>query len=350
MDGLPLDTATLAGLFASSILYGIFIVLLVASLYILLFRRKTKRPNYILIAAAAAMFLVNTTVIAISFARVDDAFILLRDEPGGPIADLELLAQWKEVTRTALTCSYFVLADAILIYRCWVVWNNNLWVIVFPSMLFVASATVDIFMVVTMANLHSGDSIFVTALHDWITAVISLTLAQNVIVTSLIVFRIWNINMNSAAAAAGSLRPVVAIILESGVIYCASLFIFLMTYVAGSNSQYIMVDCINPMIGITFTLLIVRVGLGLNISEPSSHFRSHIRSHTSPSQPISIAVSRHYHTDADGSGDAGATDPDSEWELDNVEDGKLGVERQSTRSSNRASRTSFRLAEVGNAV
>ncbi|KZT60431.1 hypothetical protein CALCODRAFT_429348 [Calocera cornea HHB12733] len=243
-DPLPLDTATLAGLFASSILYGVFIVLLVASLYVLLYKRKTRKANYILISAAVAMFLVNTTVLAISFARVDDAFILLRNEPGGPIADLQLLAQWKEVTRTALTCSYFVIADAILIYRCWIVWGNNIWIVVLPIMLFIASATVDIFMVVTMANLHSGDSIFATALHDWIAAVISLTLAQNIIVTSLIVFRIWKVNMTTTSSAGGTLGPIVSIICESGAIYAASLFIFLMTYVSGSNSQYILVDCV----------------------------------------------------------------------------------------------------------
>jgi len=343
-DGLALDTATLAGLFASSILYGIFVVLLIASLYILLFRRKTKNPNFILIAAAMSMFLVNTTVLGISFARVDDAFIILRNEPGGPIADLTLLSQWKEVTRTALTCSYFVLADAVLIYRCWIVWGKNIWIVVFPMVLFLASATVDVFMVVTMATLDAGDSIFVTALGDWITAVISLTLAQNIIVTSLIVFRIWKINMSTASSAAGSLRPIVSIILESGVIYCASLFIFLMTYVAGSNSQYIMVDCINPMIGITFTLLIVRVGLGLTGSEASSNYRSNIRSHLTPIAPISINVSRHYQTD--GGGDGQQTE-DSEWELDNV-DGKLSP-REDTKM-HRASRTSFRLEEVGNAV
>ncbi|EJU05426.1 hypothetical protein DACRYDRAFT_113551 [Dacryopinax primogenitus] len=329
-DSLPLDTATLAGLFSSSILYGIFVVLLIAALYILLYKRKTREPNYILIVAALAMFLVNTTVLGISFSRTDDAFITLRDAPGGPLADLQDLAQWKEVTRTALTCTYFMLADAVLIYRCYIVWGNNLWVIILPMILFIASATVDIFMVVTMANLHSGDSIFVTALHDWIEAVISLTLAQN-----------------TAPSAAGSLRPVMSIILESGVMYAASLFIFLMTYVSGSNSQYILVDCINPMIGITFTLLIVRIGLGIN-HEPSSHFRSH-RSQNTQIQPISIAVSRHYHTDAPGGVLGAEGTEDSEWEMENV-DGKLGAEEIGKSPSARVSRTSFRLDVVGSAV
>ncbi|KZO89934.1 hypothetical protein CALVIDRAFT_433302 [Calocera viscosa TUFC12733] len=341
-DSLPLDTATLAGLFTSSILYGIFVVLFIAALYILLYKRKTKQPNYILISAAITMFLVNTTVLAISFARVDDAFIILRNAPGGPIADLELLAQWKEVTRTALTCSYFCLADAVLIYRCWIVWSKNFWIVLFPIILFIASATVDIFMVVAMANLNSGDSIFATALHDWIEAVISLTLAQNIIVTLLIVFRIWKVNMSTALSAAGSLRPVMSIILESGVIYAASLFIFLMTYVSGSNSQYILVDAINPMIGITFSLLIVRVGLGVH-GESSSHFRSQGRSHPTPMQPISIAVNRHFQTDA--SGDPLERD-DSEFELDNV-DGKLSAASADTKSARES--TSFRL-DVAHAV
>jgi len=329
-DSLPLDTATLAGLFASSILYGIFLVLLIGSLYILLYKRKTKQPNYVLILAAVIMFLLNTTVLAISFSRADDAFILDRDEPGGPIADLELLAQWKEVSRTALTCTYFVLADAILIYRCWIVWAKNAWIVVLPLILFLGSATVDIFMVVTMAGLHDGASIFVISLHNWITAVISLTLAQNIIVTSLIVFRIWRVNMSTAASAAGSLRPVMSIILESGVLYVASLFIFLMTYLAGSNSQYIMVDCINPMIGITFSLLIVRVGLGLpSAHDQTSYFRSQ---QTHQLRPMSIAVSRHFHSDGLN---------DSMYELE-----KVGEDAKSSRHLSR----SLRAEDIGQAV
>ena len=62
----------------------------------------------------------------------------------------------------------------------------------------------------------------------------------------------------------GSVFPAAMIIIESGSIYSACLIILLSLYLSGSFAQYILLDAVTQMIGIVFSLIIVRVGLGLS--------------------------------------------------------------------------------------
>ncbi|KZO89950.1 hypothetical protein CALVIDRAFT_569503 [Calocera viscosa TUFC12733] len=286
-DSLPLDIATLAGLFSGSILYGIFVVLFILCLHTLLYRRNTLRANYVLITGVVTMFLLNTVVLALSFSRCLDAFIIMRDDEGGPVAYLQNLASWKEVARTAITLCYAVLADVILIYRCWVVWGRRLIIIAIPLVILAAGICMDILMVVTIASLSSGAGIFFNALQGRITAALSIILLQNIIVTSLIVYRIWRVSKSTVGAAVGDLWPIISIIVESGAVFVATIFIFLMTYVTSSNSQYVLLESINPMIGITFSLLTIRVSHSSTKSASPSQ-ASRTRSQSQTSAPIRL--------------------------------------------------------------
>ncbi|KZT60443.1 hypothetical protein CALCODRAFT_506885 [Calocera cornea HHB12733] len=287
-DPLPLDVATLAGLFCSALLY----VLLVIAFYVLIHKRKTHRPNYVLIAGACGMVIFSTLTLAFTYARAQKGFITLRDADGGPVAYFGAMSSTEEVLRTAFICAYLVLADAILIYRCWVVWSENYWIVAFPFLLWIGSIVVDSIMIATMARMDSTISIFVINLGKWITAVLSFTLAQNIIVTALIVYRIWVVNTSTGRSSTSTLRPIIAVLLESGCLYVTTLFVFLVTYLASSNAQFIMVDILNPMIGIAFTILIVRVGMGVTRSQmESTYYRSQVNG-SHPMAPIAISVNR----------------------------------------------------------
>ncbi|KZO97936.1 hypothetical protein CALVIDRAFT_466438, partial [Calocera viscosa TUFC12733] len=250
---LSVSTAALVGLFTSSILYGIYLVLFVGCLYVLLKKWGMAPPNHILVSASIAMFVINTTIVALSFSRVQDAFLL---DPSNALN----LAEWKELTRTMLTCVYMILADSLLIYRCWIVWKRQLWVIAAPITLLIACSGMIIMLLRAMAlSTESAEGIFAPSIAPWITAVLVLTLVQNLLVTCLIVYRILKVNSSVSGSGGRTLRPIIAMILESGALYVVTLFIWLMTYVAHSFSEYILVDCINPAIGITYFLLIIRV-------------------------------------------------------------------------------------------
>jgi len=258
---LQVDTATLLGLFASSILYGSFTVLLAACLYVLLYQRRTGQPNYLLVVTGVTMLLVNTAILALSFSRVMDAFIYFRDAPGGPSEYLGILSAWKEVARTSLLSVYIFVADTTMIYRCWIVWSRSYRIIAVPLVIHVACTVVGFTVAGNMAHLPVDANIFDPAVKIWIVAGFTLSLALTVIVTSLIIYKIWSVTTRASHGSFGALWSTVIIVVESGMLYVLTICIYLITYSCNSNSQYIMIDILNPMIGITFCLLVVRVAM-----------------------------------------------------------------------------------------
>ena len=61
----------------------------------------------------------------------------------------------------------------------------------------------------------------------------------------LITYRIWSIDRKVNTRADGSsLRPVIAIVVESGALAAITSMTTLITYLAGSNAQYICLDAV----------------------------------------------------------------------------------------------------------
>ncbi|KZT50267.1 hypothetical protein CALCODRAFT_197982 [Calocera cornea HHB12733] len=91
----------------------------------------------------------------------------------------------------------------------------------------------------------------------------SLTLAQNTLATLLIAFRLWRVDRKSSLYKNGSLMPLVWVIVESGALYSTLWVIELTEAILVQPGLVLVSQLVTPVIGIAFSLLIVRVGLGL---------------------------------------------------------------------------------------
>ncbi|OBZ74846.1 hypothetical protein A0H81_05108 [Grifola frondosa] len=60
---------------------------------------------------------------------------------------------------------------------------------------------------------------------------------------------------------------VIETLIQSAAIYSAALICLLATYAANSNAQDICLETMQPLIGVVFTLIIIRVGLGYNLTD-----------------------------------------------------------------------------------
>ncbi|EJU05428.1 hypothetical protein DACRYDRAFT_19931 [Dacryopinax primogenitus] len=114
---------------------------------------------------------------------------------------------------------------------------------------------------ISLANLSEGESIFDPAVKPWIVSSLAISVGQNVIVTSLIVYKILSVNRRATGKSHGTLGKTAQMLVESGALYVVTVFVYLMTYVANNNAQFFMIDILNPVIGITFSLLVVRVAI-----------------------------------------------------------------------------------------
>ncbi|EJT96574.1 hypothetical protein DACRYDRAFT_25603 [Dacryopinax primogenitus] len=258
---LPLEVAILVSVICQAIVYGMFLVLFGATCYVLTQKKKTTTTNVAFLATACTMFVFITINFAVSWSRIMDALF----HEANPTAYLGDLTQWKEVFRTGVYIALTAVADSLFIYRLYMVWSRNIWICILPMLLLAGSLTSGIGIEVAIASLK-GSGLFASGIAAWATSFFSISLAQNVLTTLLIVWRIWRVNLGAGHLGSNSLWPVIAVILESGALYSANLLCLLATYASGSFAQYICLDILVPNIGCTFCLIIVRVGLGLSKS------------------------------------------------------------------------------------
>ncbi|KAF8208012.1 hypothetical protein K438DRAFT_1754758 [Mycena galopus ATCC 62051] len=256
-DGI--QTATLVSLFVESVLYGLFILLFVLSMSILLGKRKqVMRINKPMVSASIIMFILSTVHLGVDLRRAMDTFLHSKS-----------LAAVNTASYILKSTAYYlqtITGDGFMLFRVYLVWNADNRVCLPIFVCFIASIAMGIVTIHEFAKVSSSDPVFVKP-HNWIVSFFSLTLFTNFSCTLLIAGRIWWIDRQAGNAAeiisGRKLGPTIIILIESGAIYSACLIILLSLYISGSYAQYIALDGVVQVVGVVFSLIIVRVGLGL---------------------------------------------------------------------------------------
>ncbi|EPQ58590.1 hypothetical protein GLOTRDRAFT_127087 [Gloeophyllum trabeum ATCC 11539] len=264
MDGIGLDAAQLVAIFLESMFFGMFFILYCIVLWILSHKRTSRRANIVMMSTVTTMFVLAIVHLAIDLSRIMDAFIGQKNVQDGALLYYANLSNPKQVAKTVVYATQTIIGDSFVVYRTWVVWNRNLWVIIFPALCIVGNAVTGYGVSYELAQVVPGADIFLSTLQPWITSFFSLTFCTNVICTALIAGRLWWRERSIGHAAQMSFLPVVAVVVESGAIYSAALISLLVVYLSGSNGQYPALDLVNPLIGVTFSLILVRIGLGIS--------------------------------------------------------------------------------------
>jgi len=266
-SSIGIDTVTLVSIFVESILYGIFVVLFIASTFILLrkFRSANNTVNKPMLTASFTMFTLATVHVGVDLRRMLDAFLHSSDH-GGPVAVLGRVDVPIYVLKSTAYAMQTLVGDAFILYRLHLVWSGDRRV-VFPILIcFIASIGVGIGALQAFARASSDAPVFIIHLQRWIVSFFSLTLATNFSSTILIAIRIWWMHgrTKDLVRAGRSVLPAMVVIIESGSIYSVCLVILLSLYLSGSFSQYIVLDAVTQVIGVVFSLVIVRVALGVS--------------------------------------------------------------------------------------
>jgi len=229
----------MACLWLGTFFYGIYLVLFCICLHILLHRPRNT-SNYILLATAIALFTLST-VQAILNLVLGSWEILNYDNV--PIDSVSLADDMIFVANN-------LIADALVIYRCYVIWNRNIFVII-PGVA----------------------GLIITSVFGWdiqlpLPPFFALTLATNVVITCLTAGRIWWISRPSRMQGKTDIQKrsmsALSIIIESGMIYSAFVVVLLIVE-QYDNLDEIVVEMLRQVVGIVPTLIIVRVGLQVSL-------------------------------------------------------------------------------------
>ncbi|KAI0027984.1 hypothetical protein K488DRAFT_35307, partial [Vararia minispora EC-137] len=271
---IPVDEAQIVALFVESVLYGVFLVTFGMTVRTLLFSRgdsstvRSGGQHYFFVVVAFAFFVVATFDEAMVLRHVLDAFIYYKG-PGGPNGEFSMISYWVNVMKTVDYCIMTSIGDAVLIYRCFIVWSKNWFIIVGLGILWVAFLVVAVIEWYIEFTMHSNALLSASNLRPFVHAVQSITLCINVIATSLIVYKIYQVQKTNTSVsihgggASSGLKRAMRIIIESGALYTASVIAFFAVYLASSNAQYVAADAVS--FGISFNLIIIRVARGRTI-------------------------------------------------------------------------------------
>ncbi|KAJ7483607.1 hypothetical protein FB451DRAFT_1235113 [Mycena latifolia] len=173
----------------------------------------------------------------------------------------------------ALVASFlsFLLADVIMVWRCWIVWGRSWIVIVFPILAAVAGtvcAGLGLAGQIAVASIQNSSSATRLApLVQFSTPFLSLSLVVTLYTTGLIAWRILHVQRHAKKheinhEVRSDFSPVLEIVVESSALYAASLFVFVVLLAMKSENQNYPQNIHAQIAGIAPTLLILRVSAG----------------------------------------------------------------------------------------
>jgi len=292
--GISLTESRILALFFTDIFLGIHLVTLALSLWIQLYKNPARgmRTNWLLVAATVVMGIIGVVDAAL------DAVLNVHVWTGG---DLELFtdrASWINIIKNFDQFVQPLIGDAILIYRCWMVFERGWLAISLPILLWIATFVTSMMFMVLAAMTNSSSGVNATSLTPWVASAFSLTVILNIITTSLITIRIWNVSRYIRPHIVGQSKVawMIRVIIESGLLYTLTAIIMLATSVAKTNADYIPGDVLVQMTGIAFNLIIIRFDHNLadkNMLQPHINARPVPLSRLNPaSSGIDFQISR----------------------------------------------------------
>ncbi|KAF9067591.1 hypothetical protein BDP27DRAFT_1534933 [Rhodocollybia butyracea] len=265
------DESKLVSIFIQTLLYGAYTVVFGLTIWILIWRRPPGRKiNQLMLWSSLIMFCLATMHIGVNYARVFKAFIIFRNAKGGPAVFFNTLSNFTQVFGSAIYVAQTLVGDSVILIRCYIVWGNRWTVVALPFLLLVGSTTAGIGLLNTFAHIGVAE-IFTPQLSPWIVSFFSLTLATNSICTALVAYRIWDINRLVINFYNHSWSPAIVLVIESGAIYSATLLSLLILYKIESWFQYVLLDAISPIVGLVFSMITVRIALGLTSPIGETH-------------------------------------------------------------------------------
>ncbi|KAI4526375.1 hypothetical protein K525DRAFT_259368 [Schizophyllum commune Loenen D] len=190
-------------------------------------------------------------------------FVENRMYPGGPSMFLD--DHYDDPMNVLGNAGYIIanfFADALLLFRCYVVWAKRWWIIVIPGCVFIASTTMSIFLLYQVSQ--PTESLWLHV--DVGLTYFSLSLAVNLLLTLLIVGRLLSLS-NQVTRMLGSQHArtytsVAALLVESAAPYAVANLIFIVTYGIGSPGSNVVLPVLSQIMCTSSVLIILRVANG----------------------------------------------------------------------------------------
>jgi len=231
------EKADFAGILIGSILYGVVIVLFFKCMSALLnpAHRKREGIKWGLVSYTVAMFSFVTVFTAMNLNIQSISFIDNREYPGvdgvvppGPIGYQSFIfSDALTVVPDVMFLLNGSLADGLLLYRCYVVYAKNLWVIALPFLVFLSAFGMGLTTVIVQASTPNSE-LWGSRVFKFTSVYLSISLSLNILLTLMIVIRLVmhtrNVRavMGNPGGIGGLYKTVITMLIESCALYAVS--------------------------------------------------------------------------------------------------------------------------------
>ncbi|KAF8463551.1 hypothetical protein DFH94DRAFT_857376 [Russula ochroleuca] len=297
------DMSGLIGFPCEAFFYGCYTVLFAVAVYINPSGpdrwSRVKRPLFIL---SVLIYMFCSIHFALQFSHFYTAL-----NTGG-------VEGFSTVTNTVLAIGLdMTLADftgeLIFIYRCWMLWSKNYWIIIFPILAslsgIVSLAYVDHFLI----HANKLAPIPPASIIRWNFVVFIVKVCSNLMVTVLIVVRVWKLSPHNRRDILGANLPTgigwaaIVIAIESGVLYLVAQIVPLILYIIRHPAVALVSYMSVQVYGIASILVFIRMAYLLHA--PDEWILSEAKSEVpSTSRPVTNNLGRNRSTTTTPKGSA----------------------------------------------
>lgn len=264
MSTLPTERAIWVGNNLGAITYGIDLYMVFHSWYLLKGRNtQTPRMRRVYISFGFIQFLLLTLEVATNGLSSQYMWIDHRDFPGGPLAYFFATGNsWFNVLNVVCGVLSLALSDALLLYRCYIIWNASWRIMAFPILIYLGEIAMGLFFIVGTAIPNA--TFFLEQTTNFSVPWISLGTSLNVILTGLIVGRIF---YASRQVHSSNYTGVVAILVESAIPLSLSGIAFVITMRANVIESFPLATLNGSLNVLCPQAIIIRVAMGKGWSE-----------------------------------------------------------------------------------
>ncbi|KAF7378449.1 hypothetical protein MSAN_00271900 [Mycena sanguinolenta] len=277
-NAFPITEAQLTGHYFETLGYGIYFVTCCLCVQTLFWipqpggerLRRRSEIRWLLVSVFAFLFVVSTFDDIIGLVHMILAFVKYKG-PGGASGELTNIHEWINIVRSFDQIGIMIVGDFVLIYRCFIVYGRRWPAIAVSFILYLAGIAMGIkLMYVEITTSDAAITLNSNVIKPWWSAFFAITAAQNVLTTSLLVWRIWRVEHQNEKFRASRntslplapvnqpLRKVIRVIAESGLAYSTLVFVTFVVSVCNSNTLYPVSDAALQATGITFNVIIIR--------------------------------------------------------------------------------------------
>ncbi|CCM06539.1 uncharacterized protein FIBRA_08813 [Fibroporia radiculosa] len=259
---LWLEQSINAGTYIGAAAYGLHVALYITCLRSLSLRRQ---HYWYMLTFVTVLLSLGTINIVCNIRFNEFTWIDYRNYPGGPFA--YIMGQETNPLNIAGNAASIIatfLADGLLLYRTYILWNNNWMLIVIPILMYLASTVLSAFFVYQAARPDSSlwaQNSFNFGLAYW-----ALTMSLNIILTLMLVVRLFiirrQVKSTLGADHARTYSDIAAMIMECALPYGVISFIFIVLYGIQNTGENLFIPLLAQVQCITPELIILRVAKG----------------------------------------------------------------------------------------